>query len=329
VAELIRAAREQMILVAEVSSARIIGVTLGVAVAAALSCAPARAAGPVAVTAGPVVSGTAQVGRTLTASGGHWTGPTGTTAGYAWVRCTTTDSSSCTAISGATSTASYTLTSADQGKRIRAALWAAYGFAFAFAYSSPTAAVAAAPVPTPTPTPTRTPTPTPTPTPTRTPAPTPSPTPTATPTISPAPTATPTPVALPAPAPAPAAVLPAAKPKPKMLTPYPLVRISGRLTAAGARVTRLTVTAPRGARISVVCRGAGCPTRRVAETASVTHVHAFERDLPAGVRLIITVSKPGYISKVTTIVIRRGRPPARTDMCLAPGARKPAACPRT
>ena len=114
-----------------------------------------------------------------------------------------------------------------------------------------------------------------------------------------------------------------------MLTPYPLVRISGRLTAAGARVTRLTVTAPRGARISVVCRGAGCPTRRVAETASVTHVHAFERNLRAGVRLTITVSKPGYISKVTTIAIRRGRPPARTDMCLAPGARKPAACPKT
>jgi hypothetical protein len=114
-----------------------------------------------------------------------------------------------------------------------------------------------------------------------------------------------------------------------MLTPYPLVRISGRLTVTGARLTRLTVTAPRGARIAVVCHGPGCPTRRVAEIASVTHVRPFERDLRAGVRLTITVSKPGYISKVTTIVIRRGRAPARRDMCLAPGARKPSACPKT
>jgi hypothetical protein len=118
-----------------------------------------------------------------------------------------------------------------------------------------------------------------------------------------------------------------AKPKPKMLTPYPLVRISGRLTATGARVTRLTVTAPRGARITVVCHGPGCPRQRVAETASVTHIRAFERDLRAGTRLTITISKPGFITKVTTVTIRRGRAPARSDMCIVPGARKPSACP--
>jgi hypothetical protein len=112
-----------------------------------------------------------------------------------------------------------------------------------------------------------------------------------------------------------------------MLNPYPLVRISGRLTVDGAQVTRLTVTAPRGARITVVCHGPGCPRQRVAEMASVTHIRAFERDLRAGTRLTVTISKPGFITKVTTITIRRGRAPSRTDMCIAPGARKPSACP--
>jgi hypothetical protein len=113
-----------------------------------------------------------------------------------------------------------------------------------------------------------------------------------------------------------------------MLSPYPLIRISGRLTLTGAYVTRLTVTAPRGARITVVCRGAGCPLQRVAMTASVTHLHVFERNLRAGTRLIITISKPGFITKVTTIIIRRGHAPARTDMCVAPGARRASACPK-
>jgi hypothetical protein len=59
----------------------------------------------------------------------------------------------------------------------------------------------------------------------------------------------------------------------------------------------------------------------------VRHIPVFERALPAGTRLVVTVSKPGFISKVTTITIRRGRPPSRSDLCIAPGARHPAACP--
>jgi hypothetical protein len=112
-----------------------------------------------------------------------------------------------------------------------------------------------------------------------------------------------------------------------MLTPYPLVRISGRLTSSGAYISRLTVSAPRGARINVACHGAGCPRRHVAMIATVRHVPIFERALPAGTRLVVTVSKPGFIAKVTTITIRRGRAPSRSDLCIAPGAKRPAACP--
>jgi hypothetical protein len=345
-----------------VSSVRKIGVACGAALAAALSAgAPAaRADGWVSVTAGPSVSGTARVGSTLTASGGHWTGPGDSLVGYGWVRCTSTDPSSCAQIRGAESTATYKLGTDDQGHRIRAALWALNGFSFDYAYSNPTAVVAAQPVPTPTPTPTRTPTPTPTPTKTPTPTPTPTRTPTPTPTPTRTPTPTPTPTRTPSPAPSPVAtvvtlpivapvltpvpeplpvatvpavllaapaVKPAPKPRPRMLRPYPLIRISGRLTVSGAYITRLTVRAPRGARINVACHGVGCPCRHVAMIAALRHVPAFEGALRAGTRLVVTVSKPGFIAKVTTITIRRGRPPSRSDLCLAPGAEHPAACP--
>jgi hypothetical protein len=153
-------------------------------------------------------------------------------------------------------------------------------------------------------------------------------TPTPTPTARPTPAATRTGSGAAPAQPAPPAPANPSTPKPRMLSPYPLIRISGRLTLTGAHVTRLTVTAPRGARITVVCRGAGCPVQRLARTASVTHLRVFERDLRAGTRLTITISKPGFITKVTTITIRRGRPPTRTDLCVAPDARRASACPK-
>ena len=72
-------------------------------------------------------------------------------------------------------------------------------------------------------------------------------------------------------------------------------------------MTRLTVKAPRGSRITVACAGQGCPIRRVAQTTAMWHVTQFQRDLRAGVKLTITVAKTGYITKVTTITIRRGK----------------------
>jgi hypothetical protein len=60
----------------------------------------------------------------------------------------------------------------------------------------------------------------------------------------------------------------------------------------------------------------------------VTHVHVFERALPAGVRLTVQVTRPGWIGKHTTLLIRRGRPPLRVDRCLYPGGTQPRACPR-
>ena len=112
----------------------------------------------------------------------------------------------------------------------------------------------------------------------------------------------------------------------RRMSPTPLVRIGGRLTRSGARITLLTVRAPKGARITVRCIGRGCPARRWARTTAVTRIARFQRVLPAGTKLVITVTKPGRIGKHTTILIRRGKAPTRRDRCLVPGSRKPVAC---
>ena len=72
------------------------------------------------------VSGTAQVGSQLTATGGSWTGSP-TSYSIQWRRCDTSGAN-CTTISGQTNL-TYVLTSADQGATIRAAVTAtnAYG----------------------------------------------------------------------------------------------------------------------------------------------------------------------------------------------------------
>ncbi len=336
------------------------------------SSAPALAADPDVYEA-PTISGTAQVTKTLTANGGRWTGPSGTTAGRLWLRCTdAVSTNSCSIIPDADET-TYKLVPADQGKRIRAVLYAHRYDDWDWMASNATSAVTAAPVatPTPTPTPTATPTrtPTPTPTPTATPAKTPTPTPTPaktatpTPTATPGPSATPTPTATVTPAPLATAqptpeslpdpvlappvssftstastipdkllAAPAKKSKAKMIKPFPTIRMSGRLTRTGADITVLTVKAPKGVQVTLACEGRGCPLREVSQTTSrgksALHIPQFERELRAGTRLTITVSKPGYVSKVTRVTIRRGKAPARSDQCRMPDEKRLTRCPR-
>jgi hypothetical protein len=114
-----------------------------------------------------------------------------------------------------------------------------------------------------------------------------------------------------------------------MMRPPPVIRIRGRLTAGGARITLLTVKAPRGARITLLCRGQGCPVRRWVRATAITRVTRLQRTLRAGTRLVITVTKARRIGKHTTIVIRSGAPPRRTDRCVYPGSRQAVACPAT
>jgi hypothetical protein len=127
-----------------------------------------------------------------------------------------------------------------------------------------------------------------------------------------------------APAPAPA---PAATGQLRMMRPAPVVRIRGWLTSGGAMISRLTVRAPRGAAIAVRCIGRSCPRQSLARTTKLTRLRAFERRLRAGTRLVVRVTRPGFIGKHTVIRIRRGKAPVRRDLCLYPGAGAPVTCP--
>jgi hypothetical protein len=269
----------------------------------------AAQAGAPKITKPPTVAGTPQVGETLRAEGAAWNGGKPI---WQWIQCdgTALDDDSCREISGATAM-SYVARTADTGKRLRVMLTVRNRDGSAWAISGPSGQVAAA---------------TPPPSPSPSPSPTASPQPpvTATP-EQPAP-AQPAPAPLAAPVPA-GAVLPGAAASPTMMRPAPVVRIRGRLSRTGARITLLTVQAPRGATITVRCRGRDCPARRWARTTVVTRIARFQDDLRAGTRLTISITKPGRIGKHTTISVRRGKAPLRRDRCLMPGSRKPVRCP--
>jgi hypothetical protein len=117
---------------------------------------------------------------------------------------------------------------------------------------------------------------------------------------------------------------------PPLLSPFPVVRLAGRLTEAGARIDLLTVRAPVCSRVTVRCRGTRCPVRRVTRLMGrkLLHIRRFEgRSLRAGTRLEILVTKRDRVGKYTRFRIRRERPPLRFDTCLRFRATTGSACP--
>jgi hypothetical protein len=130
----------------------------------------------------------------------------------------------------------------------------------------------------------------------------------------------------------------AKKISPRLLSPFPIVRIAGTVTAEGTILKRLSVSAPRRAKVTVRCRGRGCPIARWtraaggpnAYAARLLRVRRFERRiLLPKLRIEVFVTRPGLVGKYTRFTIRRGRGPARLDRCLIPGAKRPKRCPRS
>jgi len=117
-----------------------------------------------------------------------------------------------------------------------------------------------------------------------------------------------------------------------MITPFPIVRIRGLIVRGSARLTLLSVKAPKGARVKVICHGGGCPKKksvvlRVASGKTPVRVRSLERRLRKGAVVEVFVTAPGRIGKYTRFTIRANAAPARRDLCLRPGRSKPVACP--
>jgi PKD repeat protein len=136
-------------------------------------------------------------------------------------------------------------------------------------------------------------------------------------------------------APPPAATAPQISsegPQLRLLNPFPIVRIAGRIGRTGTRFRVLAVNAPKGATVTVRCRGRGCPFKASSRSAIASRqvrIRKLERRLlRAGASIRIYVTKPGSIGKYTSIRIRGGKPPRRSDRCLMPDSNtKPVKCP--
>ena len=121
----------------------------------------------------------------------------------------------------------------------------------------------------------------------------------------------------------------------RYLNPFPVVRMRGRTTAGGVRLTVFSVRAPHGSLAELRCVGRGCPLKRTSkrvrsprERGSATiHFRQVERSLPAGIELQVRVTQEGMVGKYTRLRIRRRGLPLRTDRCLLPDSTRPVACP--
>jgi len=124
------------------------------------------------------------------------------------------------------------------------------------------------------------------------------------------------------------------------IVPFPVVRIAGSYTTLGVRLRLFAVTAPAGVRITVRCRGRGCPYRRrgpfvvresgtrpVGGGSRYVRIRGFPGHLlKPGVRLQVFVAHEDRIGKYTSFRIRRRQPPLRADRCLRPGGTSVISC---
>lgn len=122
----------------------------------------------------------------------------------------------------------------------------------------------------------------------------------------------------------------------RVLSPFPVVRMTGRITGRGTRVRLLRVKAPVRAKVTIRCTGRSCPFRKQvravprgasSRTAATVRVRRLERLLLPGVRVRVYVTKRGEVGKYTRFRFRAGNAPVRTDRCVLPGSLAPAECP--
>src|SRR4051794_33497573 len=139
-----------------------------------------------------------------------------------------------------------------------------------------------------------------------------------------------TPAVVAAPAPAPVRRKKGAGRRLRLLSPFPRIVIAGLVSNRGVQLTEFTVRGPRGTLVRITCKGRGCPFRskRLVARRSRVRVRSLERDWRAGPVLEVTVTRRGFIGKLSRFRFRSGNVPRRQDLCLKPGAKRPSRCPR-
>ena len=118
-------------------------------------------------------------------------------------------------------------------------------------------------------------------------------------------------------------------PPPRLLSPFPIVRLAGSVAEGGTGIDLLAVRAPRGSRVLVRCRGQGCPLKRIEKIVRrpPLRLNAAEQVMPARVVLEVLVRRGDRIGKFTRFRFRHNRRPRRIDGCLWPGTAQMAPCP--
>jgi hypothetical protein len=111
---------------------------------------------------------------------------------------------------------------------------------------------------------------------------------------------------------------------PRLLRPFPVVRVAGYIRSHGSRIVVFSVKAPRGVKVDVRCTGRRCPLRH--RTFRPGRIKPLERYLPAGTAITIRVMRPGFIGTYTRVVIRSRKRPRRRDACLLPGDSRARPC---
>jgi PKD repeat protein len=118
------------------------------------------------------------------------------------------------------------------------------------------------------------------------------------------------------------------KKRPLKLLTGVLIQIRGSVDGRFTKLKRLLVKAPRGAKVNVKCMKRGCHAKASKRgNGRKQRVRAVEGRMAAGTKIVITVSKRGYLTQKTTYTTRLRKGPVRKDVCLEPGSKKGTGCP--
>jgi hypothetical protein len=113
---------------------------------------------------------------------------------------------------------------------------------------------------------------------------------------------------------------------PKLMSPFPKVRTAGSYNRTKTIFTRVTVRAPKGAKVDAACSAKRCKRTRRTAGSKLVRLPAMQRTFPSGTTLTVRVTGSAVIGKYVEIRTRRGKPPVRRDRCLKPGSKKPVGC---